>query len=186
MNQKRILRISVILMLGCMLFVLTGCGNDDVKKLNNQLNEVDNFYLNGGGSNKQNNDEPNSQSEPKADEPKNSQLVGVWQSPEMEDVKNENGQMVGYTVRNFYIFNSDGTWDNTTGRAGYTDEYSIIYKQLDSYINSNKSNKKYEFDGKKLVLKDEYGDTEHEYNITFADGGFYIGKDSKFVYTKYR
>ena len=29
MNQKRILRISVILMLGCMLFVLTGCGNDD-------------------------------------------------------------------------------------------------------------------------------------------------------------
>lgn len=181
--MKKKIVLSLLVVLG--LFIMTGCTKEEQDELNKQLEGVDNFYLN-GGTNKQNNDEPNSQNEPKADEPKNSQLVGVWQSPEMEDVKNENGQMVGYTVRNFYIFNSDGTWDKTTGRAGYTDEYSIIYKQLDSYINSNKSNKKYEFDGKKLVLKDEYGDTEHEYNITFADGGFYIGKDSKFVYTKYR
>ena len=157
MKKKIFLSLLVVLS----LFLITGCTKEEQDELNKQLEGVDNFYLNGGGSNKQNNDEPNSQSEPPDNKisNKNELLVGTWQS-DIQDYYETHG--LGC---DFYIFSSDGTWEYIQVRTNSYDK-SDIYSQLKS--KSGKVSGKYSYDGQKIQfdVDGKYDDYMSETDLT--------------------
>ena len=186
MIKKTYLSLLVIL---C-IFLISGCTKEEQNELNKALNSADNIYINGGGSTKQN-DEPTSQSEQKNNKlnNKNELLVGTWQS-DVSDYYDTGG-----LGRNFYIFNSDGTWQYIQVRTSSYNEKDI-YTQLNSQI--GKTTNKYSYDGKyiqfdvdgtyddyksktELVINGKNFKVELDYGRYLKeDGNMQIGKFEKY------
>ena len=177
--MKKKIFLSLLVVVG--LFIITGCNKEEQDELNKQLEGVDNFYLNGGGSNKQNNDESNSQNEPQDNTSSNSNslLVGIWQSE--DDMDDDNG-----FGKDYYVFNSDGTWQFIEVRVGHRVEEDIR-AELNKKIKSVPS-QTFTYDGKTLVLKTN--DKEKTATVTINGNSFDLSagwiKYDKVTYTKYR
>ena len=163
-------RIVVIVLIILSLFIVA-CDKKQQDELNKALEGVDNFYLN-GGTNKQNNDDPTNQSEPQDNKltNKNELLVGIWQS-EVSDYYETHG-----LGRNFYVFNSDGTWQYIQVRTSSYDEKDI-YSSLNSQIGV--STRKYSYDGNKIEFDVDGKDDDYhsQTELTINGNSFRVELD---------
>ena len=189
MKKKMILSLLVVIS----LFMITGCFNkEQEKKIQDTLKDADNIHINSGGNSANNNNEPTNNSEPQDNKTnnKNELLVGIWQS-DIQDYYDTHG--LGC---NFYIFDSDGTWQYIQVRTNSYNE-DDIYSQLNSQ--KGKGTRKYSYDGKKIQFDVEGKDDDYlsETDLTIngkkiemhLDYGRYLKEDRNMQigkFTKYR
>ena len=79
MKNKILLGIGVVVILGCMLFILTGCGNnDEYNQISNAIGNVDNLYIHSSDNNNPNENTSNTTIDiPVADDNQN-KSNGYW------------------------------------------------------------------------------------------------------------
>ena len=177
MKKKIFLSLLVVLS----LFLITGCFDKKQQdEINKALNGADNIYINSGGTNNTNDTEPNNSSEPQDNKinNKNELLVGIWQTDIAEYALEVNGKYHGALGRNFYIFNSDGTWDYVQVRIESYNE-DDIYNQLNSLIKKSNASRKYSYDGKKIQFDVEGKDDDYhsETDLTINGNSFKVELD---------
>ena len=131
--KKKLLGISFIVILGGMLFILTGCrDNNQYNELSNALGNVDNLYIHSGDSTVNNNTtQPTDNNQPQDNTSNNNdnikeQLIGTWVC--------EHPKEDGYVYT--YIFRADGTakFLNLRKEVNYTDEYNFTEYSFDGNI----------------------------------------------------
>ena len=180
MKNKILLGIGVVVILGCMLFILTGCGNnDEYNQISNAIGNVDNLYIHssdGTVSNTVNQLNNEIIDDTTDDEPTNNtgdlkqKLVGTWKYTVLDSADGTEeypGDI--YT----YSFESSGT-------AKFT-HYKAWSQVTDEYTFSS-----YEYDGKKIRMVEELSEgganvIEHEISLS---GSSFKEKDTGRIYHK--